>query len=231
MRKIILLPFFLFPFAPLSGQDQNQQQSSSGDNTATMTSLAGLLRAQLTVTPAFKVGATSGNNSVAYSNQKTNIYLHGTLEYYFDQRFSMRGDGYYFLVKDKNPGGLISNHSSQIGFSWHLIKKEFAIDPFIGLRCGLSFVQTNPINYKLSGDSLATVIPTNMQITPVWGPHAGINFFGAHVFHFFIEAQYLIGNYRPDMAPSRNLNEIRISAGLGWNWVFVHKEAEVRQTI
>lgn len=228
MRKLILLIAGILPAIFLPAQDQ--PSGDGGNAPLTTSTLAGLLRTQLTITPAWSVTGSSGNTSGSISGGRTNVYLHGTAEYYFTERFSARGDGYYFVNKNKTPGGMKHNHCVQVGADFHLLK-SMSIDPYVGLATGLNLAQVYPMDfYRGPGDTIANyAVPAHLD--PVWGPRAGVNFYGQRIFHFFIEAQYLMGAYHPPMGPSLSLNEIRVSAGLGWNWVFTHKEATVRQSI
>jgi hypothetical protein len=209
----------------------SQSEGANEDGNFQMTSLAGLLRATATVTPAWAVGVSSNNATLgSATNDKANIYLHGTLEYYFDQHFSVRSDAAYFLNKDKDPGGLLMNHTVQLGIGWHLLK-SLNYDPFIGVSSGVSFVRAGSYTMFAGTDTVGRQVAPNMEIVPVWGPRVGFNFFTANVFHFFVEAQYLMGTYRPNGSLSRNMNELRVSAGIGLNFVFLHKEGTVRQNI
>ncbi|HEU4717509.1 MAG TPA: hypothetical protein VFU15_06740 [Bacteroidia bacterium] len=227
MRKLILFLSLVFPAGFIFAQDPNQD---TGDGPVTMNNLAGLLRTQLTITPAWSVTAKSGNNSGSIAGGRTNVYLHGTVEYYFDERFSMRGDGYYFVNKMKTPGGMKNNHTLEVGGSWHLWKGSM-IDPFIGLGAGISYVQIQPADITNGAGLVLKNYAYPAHLDPVWGPRAGVNFFSAKVFHFFVEAQYVMGSYRPSEGPILSLNEVRVSAGLGWNWVLLHKEKTLRPTI
>jgi hypothetical protein len=195
-----------------------------------ITSRARMLRTQATITPAWSVGANLGGHSGAISGGRTNIYAHGTAEYYFTENISVRGDLFYFINKNKVNGGMKHNHAVEVGASYHLIKKG-NLDPFVGIAAGLNFAQIYPANFfRAPGDTIRDyVIPSHLD--PVWGPRVGLNFFGQKVFHFFIEAHYMMGAYRPAVGPVLSLNELRVSAGLGWNWVFLKKEATVRPTI
>jgi hypothetical protein len=206
------------------------QLSAQENNSVSTPTLAGLLRTQLTITPAWSITGTSGENSSSIAGGRTNVYLHGTAEYYFTERFSARGDGYYFLNKNKVDGGIKYNHAIQVGASWHLLKNA-TIDPFIGVRAGLNVAQVYPMDLTNGAGATWEDYKIPAHIDPVWGPHVGVNFFGQRIFHFFIEAHYLVGNYTPAAGPSRSLNELRVSAGLGWNWVFAHKEGTVRGKI
>lgn len=193
-------------------------------------SLAQMLRTQLTITPAWSMSLISGDNVQSVSGGRTNIYLHGTAEYYWDERFSMRGDIYYFLNKDKAKGGMKHNHGFQVGGSWHLLKGS-SIDPFVGLRAGLNFTQVNPMDF--SNNLTLTWVDYNVpaHLDPTWAPVVGINFYGERIFHFFVEGAYMMGTYRPAIGPQLSLEEIRVSVGLGWNFSFYKPVETVRQKI
>jgi hypothetical protein len=222
MRKSIAFIAALFSTGFLFSQTPE-------DNTITMNNLQGLLRTQLTITPAWSVTGKSGDQSAAISGGRTNVYLHGTLEYYWTERFSTRGDAFYFVNKNKINGGLKHNHSLQVGASYHFLK-GMKIDPFIGVAAGISVEQIYPVTMR-RGDGITWDYPAPAHLDPVWAPRAGVNFFGQRIFHFFIEAEYLMGKYRPSIGPSLSLNEVRVSAGLGLNWVILHKETTVRPGI
>jgi hypothetical protein len=70
-----------------------------------------------------------------------------------------------------------------------------------------------------------------VHLDPTWAPVVGINFYGAHVFHFFVEGAWMQGMYRPNMGPQFSLEEFRISAGLGLNISFYKPVDTVRQKI
>lgn len=227
MRKYIFLFASIFSANILFSQTAPPAE----DNTFSMNDLEGLLRTQLTITPAWSVMGKSGDKSAAISGGRTNVYLHGTLEYYWTKRFSTRGDGFYFVNKDKNTnGGMKHNHSLQVGASYHFMKGMF-IDPFVGLTAGLSYEQIYPVDIVRGDGVVFQDYKMAGHFDPIWAPRVGVNIFGQNIFHFFIEAEYLIGSYRPPTGPSRSLNEVRVSAGLGFNFVILHKETTVRPGI
>lgn len=222
MRIKALFLSLLIPAAFLFAQDQP-------DGPVTVNSLAGLLRTQLTITPGWSLLIGSGNNSGAISGGRTNVYLHGTAEYYLSPRYSMRGDGFYFINKDKSKGGMRENHAFEVGAGFHLLK-SMNFDPFIGLGMGMNMGMKGPMDITDGSRTLVDFNPGS-HIDPVWGPRVGMNFYSQKIFHFFIEAHYFMGTYRPAQGPSYSLNELRVSAGLGFNWVFLKKEGTVRKTI
>lgn len=223
MKKIVALLFFGTSALIASAQDQ-----PSGP--VTVHTLAQMLRTQLTITPAWSATLISGDNNASISGGRTNIYLHGTAEYYWDERFSTRGDAYYFLNKSKEKGGMKHNHGFQVGVSYHLIKGS-NIDPFIGMRGGLNITQINPMDFN---DSLTlTWLDYNVpaHVDPTWAPVVGVNFYGERIFHFFVEGAYMMGTYRPTIGPQLSLEEFRLSVGLGWNFSLYKPVEEVRQKI
>ncbi len=226
MRKSIFLLSAIFSVSFLNAQTT---PPPAEDNTFQMTTLEGLLRLQATITPAWSVSGKSGDQSASVSSGRTNIYIHGTAEYYWRDHFSTRADLFYFVNKNNVDGGLKHNHSVQVGASYHFNKK-MTIDPFIGVTTGLSVEQIYPVTMS-RGDGVTWLYPAPAHIDPIWAPRVGVNFFGQHIFHFFVEAEYLMGSYRPPVGPTLSLNEIRVSAGLGFNFVLFHKETTVRPGI
>ena len=223
MKKILSILFL--GTLTLSVRAQEEPQGP-----VTVHSLAQMLRTQLTITPAWSASLISGDNVQAISGGRTNIYLHGTAEYYWDQRFSMRGDVYYLLNKSADKGGVKHNHGIQVGGSCHLLKGS-NIDPFIGLRGGINITQVNPMDF--SNKLTLTWVDYNVpaHIDPTWAPVVGVNFYGERIFHFFVEGEYMMGTYRPPIGPQLSLEEIRVSVGLGWNFSFYKPVETVRQKI
>lgn len=208
----------------------NAQDNPPQDGPVKVSTLAQMLRLQATISPAWSVTLLSGGDSVqSISSGRTNVYIHATAEYYWDERFSTRSDIYYFVNKDPNPGGMKHNHGFQVGASCHLLKGS-NIDPFIGMRAGLNYTQVNRMNLT-DGVSTAIDYPMPGHIDPTWAPVVGCNFYGQRIFHFFIEGAYMMGKYRPSFAPQFSLEEFRLSAGLGWNFSFYKPVDTVRQKI
>lgn len=224
MKKLI--GFFLLSAVTVG---VNAQDNPPQDGPVTVHTLSQMLRAQATITPGWSVTLLSGGDSVqSVSSGRTNVYIHGTAEYYWDERFSTRGDIYYFVNKNSDPGGMKHNHGFQVGVSCHLIKGS-NIDPFIGLRAGLNYTQVTPS--VMTDGAVSTTVSPMAHVDPTWAPVIGCNFYGERIFHFFIEGAYMVGNYRPSFAPQLSLEEFRLSAGLGWNFSFYKPVDTVRQKI
>lgn len=224
MKKIITIAFLAVAAIAVKAQDNPQ------GGTVEVHTLAQMMRVQATISPAWSVTLLSGDDSIqSVSGGRTNVYLHGTAEYYWDERFSTRGDIYFLLNKNSDPGGIKYNHGFQVGASCHLIKGS-NIDPFIGLRGGLNFTQVTPMSLS---NGVTTWLDYNIpaHVDPTWAPVVGCNFYGERIFHFFIEGAWMQGTYRPNVGPQFSLEEFRVSAGLGFNISFFKPVDTVRQKI
>lgn len=225
MKKIFGIIFLSAAAFTVKAQD-----NPPADGPVTVHTLAQMLRLQATISPAWSVTLLSGGDSVqSVSSGRTNVYIHATAEYYWDERFSTRSDIYFLVNKDDAQGGIKHNHGFQVGFSTHLIKGS-NIDPFIGIRGGLNYTQVQRMNLT-DGVTTAVDYPMPAHIDPTWAPVIGCNFYGERIFHFFVEAAYMMGTYRPAYAPQFSLEEVRVSAGLGWNFSFYKPVDTVRQKI
>lgn len=142
------------------------------------------------------------------------IYLHGAIEYYVDDRISLRGEGYYFL-KSGSKYPWLQNHSVFSGASFHKMTRTH-FDPYIGLQPGINISQLAfggpcALNPCLVQDEGFT------KLNPVISPLAGFNYYFEKVFHLFGEARYIWGRHIAD-APTYSLSEFRFSFGLGINF-------------
>ncbi len=225
MRKIIALALFSVATITVKAQTPAPEEGP-----VTVSTLAQMMRVQATISPAWSVTLLSGGDSIqSVAGDRTNVYVHTTAEYYWDERFSTRADLYYLLNKNSNPGGIKHNHGFQIGASCHLLKGS-NIDPFIGLRAGMNFTQVQPMPLS-DGITNASSFQIPAHIDPTWAPVIGINFYGERIFHFFVEGAWMQGIYRPNVGPQLSLEEFRISAGLGLNISFYKPVESVRQKI
>lgn len=225
MKKFIAIA--LFSVAAITVNAQTAPPEEGGP--VTVSTLAQMMRVQATISPAWSVTLLSGGDSIkSVSGDRTNVYIHTTAEYYWDERFSTRADIYFLLNKNSNPGGIKYNHGLQIGASCHLIKGS-NIDPFIGLRAGLNMTQVTPSG--MTDGIVSGLVSPPIHLDPTWAPVVGINFYGERIFHFFVEGAWMQGIYRPNVGPQLSLEEFRISAGLGLNISFYKPVDTVRQKI
>lgn len=177
----MIVGLILFLMSPAEAQE---------DNYAT----AGLLRAQLTISP-----------SRALAQKESYFYLHGNVAGYLSSRLSVSGDGYYYLGSLSSTSSFDYHHTALFGPSWHFPMNNH--DLYVGLQPGLSFT-------KLQAGKNET-LKTHMGVNPMLSMVAGYNFFVNGVFHFFIQTRYVFGEHNYDRP--ENLSELRLSAGLGFH--------------
>lgn len=152
----------------------------------------GLLKAYLTISPAMML-----------ENESQPFYFHGNLEGYTSSTISLAGDGYFYLG-DLNENGLFRYHNSLFaGFNWHILGQG-AADLFIGAQPGISFT-----TLRSQGKE------QRQGINPLASLNVGFNHFLNEYFNFFILGKTVFGRHATHEAHS--LNEVRLSAGLGFS--------------
>lgn len=155
----------------------------------------GLIRAQLTLSPSYM-----------FTDKQSYFYLHGNLEGYVSDNLSLSGEGYYGLGNVSSGENLFANHHNLFyGASWHFICSLG--DFYAGLQPGLSFTRL-----KETGNNL---VQATRGTNPLISAVAGYNFYIHKIFHFFIQTRFITGQHNYDAV--KDLSEIRISAGLGFN--------------
>ncbi len=156
----------------------------------------GLLRTQLTISP-----------STMISGSESYFYLHGNLEGYISDKISISGEGYYLLgsfgITDPFLLPLSRNHNLFFGANYHFLKNNH--DVYLGVQPGIAFSNVNRL--------LTGVVPPS--INPVFSSVVGYNFYINNIFHFFVQTRLILGEHLANDVKS--LNEIRFSAGLGFN--------------
>lgn len=192
-KHFIILLISLFSFSAFAQQDSSRYIHKH------------LLRAQATISPGLLL-----------QSKAKNIYLHGNLEYYVDEWISLRGDGYYFVSDMGNTDRFKIHHSLFSGASYH-IKTSNHFDPYIGVQPGIAITQAI---YNTCPDGAICFVPSMPQASPSANPLLsgviGFNYYAQKIFHIFGEARYVHGTNLSEYGPL-NLDEIRLSFGLGWN--------------
>jgi hypothetical protein len=152
----------------------------------------GLLRGSLT----YSIG-TMPSISV------TNAYLTGNLEYYPDDKMSVRGDLYYFFNSLNNSKIIKQNHQLYFGALYNFpLHSNF--NPFIGIQPGVAYIQLYPV---YGSDDPVTFSPLASAIV-------GFNFFGEKWFHLSVNIRYAVGKHL-DQLTLFNINELSFAFGLG----------------
>ncbi|MEX0811692.1 MAG: hypothetical protein WD048_05710 [Chitinophagales bacterium] len=159
----------------------------------------GLLRMQGTLAPAYQPGL-----------KVTNFYLHGDLEYYVEDKISIRADSYIFLGSQQKPAIFDQKIMSFFGAMYHFPHKR--IDPFVGIQPGIAI---SSVNYTSPEGNNTT---SDMAISPLISPIAGVNLYVGKVIHFFAVVRYMYGRHMSDAPEAVSMSEINGSFGLGFNF-------------
>lgn len=136
-------------------------------------------------------------------------FITGDFNYYLNPRVSVAGEGWYMLpVTEKQM--LTAHHNLLGGLTWHL-SKHTRWDPYIAFTPGISFTAQRD---TADGKNRITPIALSPSLTLA----AGCNYYPGSIFHFFVKVRYLYTNLAAQELPSSTLHEIRITAGLGFNF-------------
>lgn len=162
----------------------------------------GLVRAQGTLSPGWTI-----------ADGKTNLYLQGDMEYFLEDRISLKGDISYFLDTQGN-GYLKHNHSLFFGAQYHMPYKRF--DPYIGLHPGVSLIQARNPNQGTAEVPVAYA-ESVMKVSPAISVATGFNFYVWRYIHFMANLKYVHAKHATEWGTNYALDEFRISFGLGWN--------------
>lgn len=147
-----------------------------------------------------------------FSPRLLNLYLSGHLEYYLQERVSVRGDIYYFVDTQGGDAQLLANHGLFFGAAYHFLDKP-VVDPYLGFQPG---VQLTRVQYW--DDNSLALYKSPYKLVPVASVIGGANFFVSRFFNFYVATRGVFGSHRGGGAPtSLNLGEWRISFGLGFN--------------
>jgi hypothetical protein len=156
----------------------------------------GLISGRLTLSP-----------TTSLANKYDYFFLNGDIETYLNTKVSIIGEGFYFLnqLGNYDSPNFDYNHSAFFGVNWHFTKKNN--DLFVGLQPGISITQLNTSN--------TMSINTQKGINPLISASLGYNYYLHKNFHFFVQTKIVLGQHFYDEIV--NLNEFRLSAGLGFN--------------
>ncbi|MGB0918803.1 MAG: hypothetical protein ACPGU4_14510 [Flavobacteriales bacterium] len=184
-------------FQPAIGQKKNRPELNGEDIIR-----KGLVRAQMTISPGWTIA--DGN---------TNLYLQGDMEYFLQDKVTLKGDVSYF-IGTVGDGYLKHNHSLFFGAQYHFPVKRF--DPYIGLHPGVSLVQArNPIASTPEID--VAYSESVMKASPAISVATGFNFYVWRYIHFMANVKYVHAKHPTEWGTNYALDEFRISFGLGWN--------------
>ena len=144
-----------------------------------------------------------------FAQKAAGAYLAGDFDLFIDERVSITGAGWYGFKISDNTTGLIRNHAIFSGFNYHPVKKG-RWDPFIGLSPGLAIAE---LNYSDNEG----IVQQTVGVAPLISGEVGFNYYVGSVFNLFVKARGVTGQTHGDAPTPTRLDEIKITAGLGWN--------------
>lgn len=148
-----------------------------------------------------------------------NTYFHATLEWGFDDHISIRADGSYFFTTQGDYKPLKMNHSLLLGAYYHFPKNNR--DFYVGIQPGAACVKQNPYTYLDS-----TIANPRLKVTPIMTVAVGFNYFFWKYMNLFVAVKFVHGSHISDYGNALPLDELRISAGLGWQIQFNKRDVK-----
>lgn len=150
-----------------------------------------------------------------FSQKANNIFLHGDIEYYTNNNFSVRSDGYIFLNSFNGPKPFIMHHSIFSGINYHFNTRSH-LDPYFGFQPGINLAQQS--EPEILQHIVLPVMPEREPTaSPLISGITGINYYGTKFFHFTLNVRYIYGMFT-DNYNAFSLSEFRVSFGLGFNF-------------
>ena len=188
-KKIITIVFLLLSFVSFA---QSIDESRIGYLRAQANIAAGYMFAQKDIRP----------------------YIAGDFDLFVDDRVSVTGEGWFgFKVNNRFVTGLMRNHSIFGGLNYHLMKNG-KWDPYIGLSPGIAFTQAF---VPCHGNCTLEAPDPDSGVVPLVSGVLGCNYYIGSVFNLFVKFRGVAGRFRGNLHEFTQLNEIKISVGLGWN--------------
>lgn len=150
--------------------------------------------------------------SLGLQNENTqNYYLSGMISFQMDNRFSFRGDGFYFLGGSGNRVRFDHNHQVFAGLVAHFNLTD-QLYFYTGLQPGVAYTRGTEYPTLNEDGTLSSKFAWN----PVMSGLAGVTYYAPKWFHVFFETRYLTGKHQSDSYVV-HLDEIRFSFGLGFH--------------
>lgn len=149
-----------------------------------------------------RAGATYSVGTVM-SLHINNVYINGNLEYYADNKISVRSDACLFINSLDNSKLLKQNHQLFFGACYNFpVKSHF--DPFIGFQPGVAYQQLN------------SAYADPATFSPLVSVLGGFNYYAEKWFHIMVNIRYVAAQHLDEISLF-NLNELSFAFGLGWN--------------
>jgi hypothetical protein len=163
-----------------------------------------------------------------FKDNLSNVHINGNLEYYLDNKVSIRGSASYMLGSSgltKDSMGLHDFHSIYLGAVFHIPTKGY-FDPYFILQPGIAYTSSyrmyNPNPIPWSETPLEKTTYPGV-LSPIATAGFGFNYYFQHFAHLFMETRYVYGNHLSEAPHPISLQELRVTFGLGFD-LFIIKE-------
>lgn len=173
-----------------------------------------LLRADASIMPGFIL-----------KDNLSNVYLNGNLEYYMDNKVSIRGDATYLVGStglSDDSIGLKDNHSILLGPVFHIQTKGH-FDPYFVIQPGMAYSSSYKATFTESEVKNTKVASYTGVLSPIGTAGLGFNYYFQRFAHLFFETRYVYGRHLSEASSPLSLQELRVTFGLGFN-AFIIKE-------
>lgn len=171
---------------------------------------------------------TQGNLSFGYmpALKKPVFYVTGDAEFFISGKTSIYGEASVGILNSLvapqgfnfSPGAVVLS-----GGNYHFTPHDSRFDLYAGLNPGVRIIPN--ITRAETPEGLA-YLKDRPTFCPVVGLQAGATYYIGSVFNFFARVQYLHSSLQGfDVYAPQNLNEVRVTAGLGWTWGFLRNKA------
>jgi hypothetical protein len=158
------------------------------------------------------------------------VLLNGNLEYYTDNKISIRGDANYMLGSiglSSDSIGLNNNISVLLGASYHFHTKGH-FDPYFIFQPGIAYTSS----YKDFNGGFVNEAEHKKQYSGSLSPLAtaglGFNYYFQRFAHLFLETRYIYGQHLSNAPDPISLQEVCITFGLGFNLFIIKEKKEFR---
>ena len=137
----------------------------------------------------------------------TNIHVVGRLEYYLEERISVRGRGSWYVDAQQDMPLLARNDQLSFGAYYHTGTGR--LDLHAGVEPGISF--TRP-DLPVIG-----LVELPLRVLPTAALSAGLTWFVWDHFHFFLDVRQHWASYQGMPGGPLRLHELVVSGGLGFH--------------
>lgn len=160
-----------------------------------------------------------------FKSDLKNVHLNGNLEYYMDNRVSIRGDANYLLGStgiSADSMSLQDDISVMLGPVFHIHTNNH-LDPYFILQPGVAYTSSYSGKKILNNDSPLNDKKFYCALSPLASAGIGFNYYFQRFAHLFMETRYVYGQHLSAAPAPLSLQEVRITFGLGFN-LFIIKE-------